>query len=150
MWTAMPPTLPSTTSHSPVCSPARSSIPSRRTPSLIAQAQRTRGRRAVERGEEAVVHHRADVIHARLEIGNTGDTVGHARPALIEADQPASRREALEQRRLRRHAPRELDVRDERRDVDDVIGALAHDLVGDRDVAALCVPHFGLLHAPTV
>jgi hypothetical protein len=40
MFTAIPPTLLSISSHSPVCSPARISIPSSRTPSEIAHAQR--------------------------------------------------------------------------------------------------------------
>ena len=41
VWTAMPPILPPVTSHSPVCTPARTVIPSVRTSSMIARAQRT-------------------------------------------------------------------------------------------------------------
>jgi hypothetical protein len=40
MWTAIPPTLSPISWHSPVCSPALISIPSGRTPSRMAQAQR--------------------------------------------------------------------------------------------------------------
>src|SRR5437868_15351140 len=41
VWTAMPPTLSPINSHSPVCTPARTSIPSCLTASAIASAQRT-------------------------------------------------------------------------------------------------------------
>ena len=54
MCTAIPPSLPSTRSHSPVWSPARISMPSARTASRIDGAHADGARRPVERREEPV------------------------------------------------------------------------------------------------
>src|SRR6266702_3864863 len=54
VWTAMPPVLLSTSTHSPVCSPARISRPSSRRLSRIAQAQWIPRAGAVERREETI------------------------------------------------------------------------------------------------
>ena len=51
VWTAIPVTLPSTTSHSPVCTPARTAMPNSRTESVIEHAQRDRARRPIEAGK---------------------------------------------------------------------------------------------------
>ena len=89
------------------------------------------------------VHHRADVVHARLQ-RRRAHGVGHPLSSLVEADEAAERRELRQEVGVVGNRPRELDVRGERRDVDDVERAVAGDLIRDRDVAAARVASLGL------
>jgi hypothetical protein len=62
--------------------------------------------------------------------------------ALVEDDQPRERREAGEEVGKVRLLPGDLDVRDEPGNQDEIDRAIADDLRGDADVAALRVPGF--------
>jgi hypothetical protein len=48
------------------------------------------------RFDPAGIHHRADVVHPGVQIGDAGVAVGEAGSALVEQDQPAERREPRE------------------------------------------------------
>src|SRR4051812_26465451 len=69
--------------------------------------------------------------------------VGEAGAALVEHDDAAEGPEAREEMREHRIVPAEVEIGDEARDIDEVEGALAEDLVGDTHVAALGVPGVG-------
>ena len=66
------------------------------------------------------VHHRPDVVHARLERRVAGDAVGHARAALVEQKQTPQLHQADEEAHNRRVLPAQLDVVREARDPDEV------------------------------
>ena len=93
-------------------------------------AEQRRSRRAGR------VHHRAKIVHALLERRCAGDVIGHSGSALVEEDQTSELRELEESLRHRRNRPAELDVGDEPGDEDEIEGAVADDLVGDRYVSA--------------
>ena len=82
------------------------------------------------------VHHGADVVHARVEVGQADGAVGEPGPALVEADQPRERAEPLEDPRAPRMLPVDLEVREEPGHEDEVERPVARDLVRDADVAA--------------
>jgi len=93
------------------------------------------------------VHHGADVVHPSLEIGRAADPVGESRPALVEHDEAAESREALEERG-RRAFPCLLGQVRQHPAVDEhqIDRALADDGVGDVDVAAPRVTDLRGLH----
>jgi hypothetical protein len=74
VWTAIPATLPSTSSHSPVCRPARTSMPSARTLSTIAHAQRMA--RAGPASIQFVPGHRLPPSR-NLNESRAGNLIGH-------------------------------------------------------------------------
>ena len=76
-------------------------------------------------------------------LGDARDAVGHTGAALVEEDEAAERGESRQEVRVggTRHA--ELDVRHPPLDVDEVERAVAHDRVGDVDVAAARVAGLG-------
>jgi hypothetical protein len=96
------------------------------------------------------VHHRANVVHARLERRRSADRIGHARASLVEPDQPAERAQSLEKRGKGQHLPVELEVRHVPGYEHEVERALAADLIGDVHVAALRVADFRHFHAESV
>ncbi len=93
------------------------------------------------------VHHRPDVVHPRLEVGQAGGPVGEAGTTLVEADEPRERGEPLEEVRRPGLVPVVLEVRDEAGHEHEVARALPRDLVGDVDPTALGVASLGL-HGP--
>src|SRR5215210_40764 len=97
------------------------------------------------------VHDGANVVHPLLERRQliVGDVVGEAGAALVEQDQARERREPPEEARQLRLLPHELDVRDPAGNVDEIERPLAHDLVGDVDVAASGVARLGRRHPRT-
>jgi hypothetical protein len=113
------------------------------------QAHRAAFGDAAEDGSLAArrVHHRADVVHTRLEVRDPRDAVGEARAALVEQDQPRERREPEVEARDRGLVPRQLDIGERPRRPDEVERAIPDRLERDRDVAALRVPCLGRLHA---
>ena len=85
------------------------------------------------------VHHRPNVVHARLEVGQSARPVGQPVPRLskrIRRENDASRSRKCAMRRV---LPVELEVGDEPGHEHEVERALADHLVGDVDVAALRV-----------
>ena len=95
------------------------------------------------------VHHRAHVVHPRLEVRDPGDAIRRAGAALVEDDQPAERRRSARRTRRAPVLPEQLDVRDAPGHVDEVERPVADDLVGDADVAAPRVARLGL-HGPSL
>ena len=99
------------------------------------------------------VHHRAHVVHARLEVGKPvlRHPIGEADAALVEQDQPRERREAFEEPGEAGGVPHRLDVRDPPHHEDHVDGSVAHHLIGDVDpvgrlrVAGLRAGHVRIL-----
>ncbi len=85
------------------------------------------------------VHDRAHVVHPRFQVRDAALPVGEARTALVQADESRERRQPLEERRVARLLPVELEVADEPGDEDEIERAVAGHLVGDRDIAALRV-----------
>ena len=77
------------------------------------------------------IHHSAGVVHAGLERGSAGHRIGHAGSSLVETDQAREGRQSLIGRGHARDLPCELDVRCHRRDVHEIEGAVASDLVRD-------------------
>ena len=103
--------------------------------SALGHAQQ-RGARGAHR-----VHHRADVVHPLLERRQLRHAVREAGAALVEQDQPRERGEPEEEARERGLLPEVLEVRDPAHHEHEVERAVAHDLVGDVDVAAARVAH---------
>lgn len=100
-------------------------------------AHRASLRVAEERRELAAdgVQHRANVVHARLEIGKSDRPIRETGAALVEQDQPRERGEAPEQVGIARLLPVDVEVGDESGDEHEVERPLAHDLEGDVDLA---------------
>ena len=71
------------------------------------------------------VHHGQHVVHPGLQVRDARRSVGHAGAPLVEPDQPAHRAEPLEEQRVVRVLPVQLQVGDEPGDEDDV-GARRH------------------------
>ena len=88
------------------------------------------------------IHHGTEIIHPFLKRCH-GDAVRQAGAALVEHDQAAKRCETLEVATLGGIFPLQFQIRDEWRDVNEVEGTLAHDLIGDVHVARLRVPGLG-------
>ena len=90
------------------------------------------------RSEPTAVEHRTNVVHARLQVGQTlgGDSIGEAGAALVEEDEPPHRREPPVERRELRVLPAGLEGADPAVDENEVDRPVADDLVGDPDVAA--------------
>ena len=83
------------------------------------------------------VHHRAHVVHPRLQVGNAPVSVREAGTALVQTDEARERGQPLEEGRVARLLPVELEVAGESGHEDEVERPVARHLVGDRDVAAL-------------
>ena len=97
-------------------------------------------------GRSGGIHDRPNVVHPHLERWLAGDAIGHAHPAPVENDQPRKRRQPPRNlAALVLHRPGELDVGD-RRHEDDVEGAVADHLIGDRNVTAPCVACLRAFH----
>ena len=92
------------------------------------------------------VHHRADIVHAGFEIGETPGPIRQAGAALVEADQPRERREPLQEMRRARLFPVILEVRHPARHEDKIERPITDHLVGDIDVATLRVVGFRRWH----
>ena len=73
--------------------------------------------------------------------------VGQPGAAFVEQDEAREGREALVEPSNSRVFPTEFDVADPTRREHEVDGTVANDLVGDVEVAALCVARLGHLHA---
>ena len=86
------------------------------------------------------IHHRADIIHTRLQTGGAGHRVGHTRSTLVEADQARERPQVGQKLRKARQLPLELHVCHEAGNEYEVERAVAGQLVRDVDVAAQRVP----------
>ena len=86
------------------------------------------------------VHDGTHVVHPRFEIGEPDCAIGQARPALVEADQPRERREALDEARHLRVLEVDLQVREEPVHQYEVERPVARHLVGDVRLAAARVP----------
>ena len=76
-------------------------------------------------------------------VGTPATAVGQPGAALVEEDQARERGEPLEEARAARLLPVQLEVGDEPGHEDQVDRAVADDLVGDVDVAALRVAGLG-------
>ena len=87
-----------------------------------------RGGRALEaRG----VHHGADVLGLLLERRAPRAAIGEARPVLVEEDQAGERRQALEPPAMRGSSHRCSTCENAGGDVDEVMRAVADDLIGE-------------------
>ena len=95
-------------------------------------------RHAEDRGAAAPggVHDRPDVVGALLERGSVRRPVGQPRAALVEADEPGERRQRLDELRLGRLLPVEVEMGDGSRCPDEVDGPGPRHLVGDADRSA--------------
>jgi hypothetical protein len=96
------------------------------------------------------VHDRAHVVHPRLEVGRAGYAIRKTGAALVEDEHARDPAERAQERRLARHLPLVLDMRDEPGDVDEVDGAVPEHLIGDRHLAAARIARLRDLHAPIV
>ena len=96
-----------------------------------------------------VVEHRAQVLHARLESRELAVTVGDARSALVEENQPEASRELLVEVAPVRRLPGVDEVGAEVRHEDEVGLAVADDLISDRRTATPRVVDLGL-HASSL
>lgn len=83
------------------------------------------------------VHHRADVIHAFVHAGKGIDLVGHAGAALVEHGHACAAADLAQIAVQSRLVPVVVDMRHESGHEDYVRRAVAKQMVGDVDVAAL-------------
>jgi len=95
------------------------------------------------------IHDPADVVRPLLQRGDRGQRhrVRDARPALVEAEDPAERREAAKEPCEQGLLPHHLDIAGPPRDEHQVQRAVPDDLIGDVAVLAPGVPRLGL-HRP--
>ena len=77
------------------------------------------------------VHHRGDVGHLLLEAGEGGVAIGQTGSALVEADDASERAQSPQEARVRGLLPPEVEMRQGRRDEDEIALALAVHLVRD-------------------
>jgi len=91
------------------------------------------------------LHHGEDVGDAIAETGRRGHALRHPDPALVEVEHARPGRAQLEEAPEDLALPHDLDVRDERRDRDDV-RSRAEALIGDVDAAALRIADLGDFH----
>ena len=117
----------------------------RRRPFRMGRGEEKRHRTTLRRAEEDGpgrpdgVHDCTYVVHTSLQRGDP-DSIGHARAALVEADQATGRLQPAYEVRQRGLLPGELDVRDEALHPDDVERPVARHLIGDRDITAPRIP----------
>jgi len=97
-----------------------------------------------------VVHDGPDVVHHRLERWDLADAIGEARPPLVEHEHATDGREAFHVSDEQGLFPGGQQVPGDAPDEDDIDRSGAHDLIGDRDVAAARVRHVRWLHGPSV
>jgi hypothetical protein len=82
------------------------------------------------------VHDRPDVVHPRLERRHLAYGIGEAASTLVEQENSADPGEAVDVVYEERHVPTSKEVGELAPHEDDVLVALADDLVGDRDPTA--------------
>ena len=87
------------------------------------------------------VHDGLYVVHALLERGRAGHSVGHPHAALIEQDDPGELAEPLAVMPERGQFPVDLEVGVRALGVDEIDRSVADDPVGDVDAAAPREPH---------
>ena len=92
---------------------------------------------------EPTVHHRADVVHPRLECGHARDAVGQAGPAFVEHEESSVLGESEDVPDEERLLPRRQEVARYPSDEHEVHGTLADDLVRDVQIAAPRIPRLG-------
>jgi hypothetical protein len=92
-----------------------------------------------------LVHDGTHVVHSFFEAGDPRP-VREPRAAFVEHDQARERRQTSEVSRLIVVLPLQLEIRDERRDVDQVNRTIAHHLKCDADIATARVSRSGWLH----
>jgi hypothetical protein len=93
------------------------------------------------------IHHRAQVIHRRLECRHVAHAVREARTAAIETDHPPGGSELRKERDVARILPFDFEIAHVSVDENNIDRPLPVDRVRDRDVAALRVADVGCLHA---
>jgi len=95
------------------------------------------------------IHDRADVVRPLLQRRHRGQRhrVRDARPALVEAEEPAEGREAAKKTRDRRLLPHHVDIARPVEDEHQIQRAVPDDLIGDIAVLAPGVLRLGL-HGP--
>ncbi len=96
------------------------------------------------------VQHGVEILHPRLERGELAAVVRQARATLVEEDQPETLRQLQVEVAPARILPRVDEIRHEVRHVHQVGVSSAHDLIGDCDTAASCVPDLRGRHAAIV
>ena len=89
-----------------------------------------------------IVHHGAEIVHPFLKRRHS-DPIRQAGATLVEHDQSRKRRETLEVPALGGILPLQLEIRDEWRNVNEVEGSFADDLIRDVHFARFRVPGFG-------
>src|SRR5271163_1155184 len=82
------------------------------------------------------LHDRTNVVQPLLEGGNAVGSIGQALASLVERDHAGERRKTAQKAGISKHFMRELDMRNEAWDQDDVDGPVPHCLIGDINVAA--------------
>ncbi len=87
------------------------------------------------------VHHRAKVVHPRLEVGHALGPVREAGAALVEAQQPRERAEAIEEVRMTRLLPVLLEMRDEPGHEQEIDRSSTGHLIGDAEPVRFGVPN---------
>ena len=85
------------------------------------------------------IQHRANVVHTLLKARRRVHAVRHSAASLVEQDEPRKRGEAVQKRSHRRQLPDVGQVRDPAQHEHEIYGAVAHDLIGDVDVATASV-----------
>ena len=83
--------------------------------------------------ELACLHHRFDVEHPAVDVGQALSPVGHAGAPFVEHDDAGERPEPTKRPGYDLVLPCQLDMRDEAWDHDEIERSLTEDLVGDVD-----------------
>ncbi len=96
------------------------------------------------------VHHGPDVVHRRLDRLHLAHTIREAGPALVEHQHAAARGKPFDVAHEERLLPGREQIAGDPAHEDEVRRACADDLIGDRDIAAARVAHFGRLHGRSV
>ena len=93
-----------------------------------------------------IVHHRAQVVHARFERRNLAHPVGQSRAPFIDHDHARELRQTLDEANEERLFPDRQDVACEAANEHEICRSVAHDLVRDRHIATARVEDVGCVH----
>ena len=101
-------------------------------------AHRRALRQAIERRPPRPhrIHHRTDIVHARLQVRSAAHRIGHAGAPLVEPDQPGERSQTSEEPLHAGQPPLQLHVSDETRHEDKIEWPITNHLIGNVNIAA--------------
>lgn len=85
------------------------------------------------------IHHGSRIIHSLIEIGQLPEAIGKTGAAFVEQDNSSPACQMIQPASCFWPVPIVLDVRNKSGNNDKIDRAISKDLIGDMDIAALCI-----------